>query len=86
MSIWILSLLSQIKDVEYKDKVIAKIIELFLDEVETVDQLNLALAFQKQLPEVDLSNSFSNWKSNNVLATVNLPHLATILKVIYGYS
>ncbi|CDS09480.1 hypothetical protein LRAMOSA10840 [Lichtheimia ramosa] len=76
----VVQMLAAIKDVEYKDKAIAKIIELFLDEVETVDQLNLALAFQKQLPEVDLSNSFSNWKSNHVLATVNLPHLAAILK------
>ncbi|KAI9313750.1 DNA polymerase phi-domain-containing protein [Dichotomocladium elegans] len=65
---------------EYKDQVITKIIATFLGEVENVNQLSLALAFQQKLPEVDLTASFQSWKSTNVLAPVNLAHLASILR------
>ena len=66
---------------EYKDKVIEKILELFLTEVVNVDELNIALAFQQYLPQVDLTSQFSDWKGTNVLTAANLPHLATVLKV-----
>ncbi|KAI8879206.1 hypothetical protein K501DRAFT_227075 [Backusella circina FSU 941] len=71
------------KDSEHKEKAIEKIKELFFKgPITNVDQLNLVLGIQNSLPDVDVSEQFSNWKSQNVLETVNLPRLAGILKEI----
>ncbi|KAI9497819.1 DNA polymerase phi-domain-containing protein [Zychaea mexicana] len=78
----VINLIPHIKNLEYKDQAVAKILELFLTEVADVDELNLALAIQQQLPEVDLSSQFADWKGTNVLAPANLPHLASVLKEV----
>ncbi|KAF7729634.1 DNA-directed DNA polymerase [Apophysomyces ossiformis] len=77
----VINMLPHLKSTGYKKEAVEKILELFMKEtISTVDQLNLALSIQQQLPEVDLSTQFSGWKSSNVLDSVNLARLAVILK------
>ncbi|KAG2223120.1 hypothetical protein INT45_005676 [Circinella minor] len=78
----VINIIPYVNSLEYKDKVIEKILELFLTEVVNVDELNVALAIQHYLPQVDLTSQFSDWKGTNVLTTANLPHLATVLKEV----
>jgi DNA polymerase phi len=63
--------------------VIEKIKELFFKgPIINVDQLNLVIGIQNSLPEIDVSEQFSNWKSQNILELPNLARLASILKEI----
>lgn len=71
------------KDTEHQSAVIEKVKELFFNgPITNVDQLNLVVGIQQQLENVDLSEQLSNWKSQTILDTVNLAHLANILKEI----
>ncbi|KAG0178693.1 DNA-directed DNA polymerase [Apophysomyces sp. BC1034] len=77
----VINMLPYLKTAEYKDTAVERILELFLkDTASTVDQLNLVLSIQQQLPEVDLTAQFSGWKSSNVLDPANLQRLSVILK------
>ncbi|KAI8145824.1 DNA polymerase phi-domain-containing protein [Fennellomyces sp. T-0311] len=78
----VINMISHIKSTTFKDEAIQKILELFLPEVATVDELNVALTIQQYLPEVDLSSQFSGWKGTNVLAPTNLTQLASVLKEV----
>ncbi|KAI9023102.1 DNA polymerase phi-domain-containing protein [Phycomyces nitens] len=79
----VINMLPYLKSVDYKESAVEKILELFLKgSVATVDQLNLALAIQKQLPETDLTAQFSGWKSTNVFDPANLRRLAIIVKEV----
>ncbi|KAI7872535.1 DNA polymerase phi-domain-containing protein [Spinellus fusiger] len=78
----VINMLPFIKSTSYKEVATEKILELFLSQVSTVDQLNLALAIQKHVPDVDLSAKFVGWKNTNVLDPDNLRHLALILKEV----
>ncbi|KAL0096977.1 DNA polymerase phi-domain-containing protein [Phycomyces blakesleeanus] len=79
----VINMLPYLKTVDYKDSAVEKILELFLNgSVSTVDQLNLALAIQKQLPETDLTAQFAGWKNTNVLDPANLRHLALLVKEV----
>ncbi|KAI9274442.1 DNA polymerase phi-domain-containing protein [Phascolomyces articulosus] len=78
----VINMIPYVNALEFKDKVIEKILELFLTEVVNVDELNIALTIQQNLPDVDLSSQFSDWKSTNVLAPNNLVHLASVLKEV----
>ena len=71
------------KGTDHQAEVVEKIKELFFKgAVTNVDQLNLVVGLQQKLDGVDLSEQLANWKSNTILDTANLPHLANILKEI----
>ena len=71
------------KDTEHQTEVVEKIKELFLNgPVINVDQLNLVLAIQQKLENVDLSAQLANLKSTTILDAANLNILAGILREI----
>lgn len=61
-----------------------KILEQFLPACHNIDQLNLAIAFRQQMPEVDLTAPLADWESKNILSSANLKRLSVILKVKGG--
>jgi DNA polymerase phi len=72
-----------LKDTEHQTEVVEKIKELFLNgPVINVDQLNLVLAIQQKLENVDLSTQLANLKSTTILDAANLNILAGILREI----
>ncbi|KAI8381420.1 DNA polymerase phi-domain-containing protein [Radiomyces spectabilis] len=79
----VINMLPSVKSASYKAEVADKIRELFLKgPIVTVDQLNLVLALQQHMPEIDLTEQFAGWKNQNVLHPANLPRLSIILKEI----
>lgn len=65
-----------------KDKVMAQILDLFVREnMANVDEVNLTLAIQQQMSDVDLSRPFTGWANENVFDRANLQHMASIVRV-----
>ncbi|KAI8988871.1 DNA polymerase phi-domain-containing protein [Pilobolus umbonatus] len=79
----VINILPHLKDTQHETEAVTKIKELFFNgPIVNVDQLNLVIGLQHHLPKTDLSEELSNWKSQTILAPVNLPHLSNILKEI----
>ncbi|CAO3684400.1 unnamed protein product [Rhizopus stolonifer] len=74
----VVNLISHLKDTKHQEVAVQKIQELFFDgPLSNVDQLNVVLSLQKL--NVDLSGPLSKFKSQNLLASENLPRLARII-------
>ncbi|KAI8080065.1 DNA polymerase phi-domain-containing protein [Halteromyces radiatus] len=79
----IINMLPHVNKMEKKDQVMDKIMTLFLREsIANVDEVNLTLAIQQQVSDVDLSRAFKGWASQNVFDRANLPHVALIVREV----
>ncbi|CEP07442.1 hypothetical protein, partial, partial [Parasitella parasitica] len=79
----VINTLPYLKDTEHQAEVVGTIKELFLKgPIINVDQLNLVLAIQQKLENVDLSAQLVNLKSTTILDAANLNILAKILREI----
>ncbi|KAI8647210.1 DNA polymerase phi-domain-containing protein [Parasitella parasitica] len=79
----VINTLPHLRNTEHQIEVVEKIKELFLEgPIVNVDQLNLVLAIQQKLENVDLSAQLVNLKSATILDAANLNILASILREI----